>query len=735
MIKLIRYLRPYAGAVFLVFLLLFAQAITDLALPDYMSRIVNVGIQQNGIERAVPQIMRQKTFQQLQVLLDTEQSAEILSAYQTLAPGEGSSPEQESLVEQYPLLASEALAERKPDAPLSAKTESQLVSALALLTMVGQETFRLPALPANPSFLEQLGELPQEQRRQMLNQIYTEQASVPDSLIKQSAVAFTAAEYETIGVDLLDWQRRYILKTGTMMLLIALAGAACAVLVGYFAARVAAGVARDLRQGTFTRVESFSSAEFDTFSTASLITRTTNDVQQVQMALVMLMRILFFAPILGIGGIIKVLNSNVSLGWIIALAVAILMTLILVLFNIAVPRFKKIQKLVDRLNLVTREFLSGLMVIRAFNTEQHEEERFDQANLDLTKINLFVSRLMAMTMPLMMLVMNGISLLIVWTGARQVDLGVMQVGDIMAFIQYTMQIIMSFLMLSMVFIMLPRASVSAQRILEVLSVQLVILDPQEPAVFDPSARGNVVFENVSFRYPGADADVLHAISLTARPGETTAIIGSTGCGKSTLINLIPRFYDVSEGRVLVDGVDVRQVPQEELRQKIGYVSQKGILFTGSIRDNIAYGKPDASDDQIMQAAATAQADEFIAETEAGFATAIAQGGINVSGGQKQRLSIARALVRQPDIYIFDDSFSALDYKTDAALRKALRKNTQGASIIIVAQRIGTIRHAEQIIVLDEGRIAGLGTHEELMKTCSVYREIAISQLSEKELAL
>ena len=735
MIKLIRYLRPYAGAVFLVFLLLFAQAITDLALPDYMSRIVNVGIQQNGIERAVPQIMRQKTFQQLQVLLDTEQSAEILSAYQTLAPGEGSSPEQESLVEQYPLLASEALAERKPDAPLSAKTESQLVSALALLTMVGQETFRLPALPANPSFLEQLGELPQEQRRQMLNQIYTELASVPDSLIKQSAVAFTAAEYETIGVDLLDWQRRYILKTGTMMLLIALAGAACAVLVGYFAARVAAGVARDLRQGTFTRVESFSSAEFDTFSTASLITRTTNDVQQVQMALVMLMRILFFAPILGIGGIIKVLNSNVSMGWIIALAVAILMTLILVLFNIAVPRFKKIQKLVDRLNLVTREFLSGLMVIRAFNTEQHEEERFDQANLDLTKINLFVSRLMAMTMPLMMLVMNGISLLIVWTGARQVNLGVMQVGDIMAFIQYTMQIIMSFLMLSMVFIMLPRASVSAQRILEVLSVQPVILDPQEPAVFDPSARGNVVFENVSFRYPGADADVLHAISLTARPGETTAIIGSTGCGKSTLINLIPRFYDVSEGRVLVDGVDVRQVPQEELRQKIGYVSQKGILFTGSIRDNIAYGKPDASDDQIMQAAATAQADEFIAETEAGFATAIAQGGINVSGGHKQRLSIARALVRQPDIYIFDDSFSALDYKTDAALRKALRKNTQGASIIIVAQRIGTIRHAEQIIVLDEGRIAGLGTHEELMKTCSVYREIAISQLSEKELAL
>jgi ATP-binding cassette subfamily B protein len=453
------------------------------------------------------------------------------------------------------------------------------------------------------------------------------------------------------------------------------------------------------------------------------------------MALVMLMRILFFAPILGTGGIIKVLNSNVSMGWIIAVAVAALMTLILILFNIAVPRFKKIQKLVDQLNLVTREFLSGLMVIRAFNTQLHEEKRFDGANQNLTKINLFVSRLMALTMPLMMLIMNAISILIVWVGARQVDLGAMQVGDIMAFIQYTMQIIMSFLMLSMVFIMLPRASVSAQRVTEILSVKPVIVDPADPVPFTVAQKGIVTFEHVSFRYPNADADVLHDISLVARPGETTAIIGSTGCGKSTLINLIPRFYDVTAGRILVDGVDVRDVAQEDLRIKIGYIAQKGVLFTGSIRDNIAYGDPAASEEAIEQAALTAQALDFITVSEAGFATAIAQGGSNVSGGQKQRLSIARALVRDPQIYIFDDSFSALDYKTDAALRRALHQKTKEATIIIVAQRIGTIRHAEQIIVLDEGRIVGRGRHEELLRTCPVYKEIASSQLSEKELAL
>ncbi|NLO36442.1 MAG: ABC transporter ATP-binding protein [Clostridiaceae bacterium] len=735
MLRLVRYIRPYAGAIILIFLLLFAQAMIDLSLPEYMSRIVNVGIQQNGIEEPLPAVLRRATLDRLKLLLPQAAADRLESAYRTLDRQALEPDDYASWQSRYPLLASEPLAVLDDAARLDTEPRTQLAQALAVMAMLTQDGFALPGLPAGADPLDVLAGLPPEQRAQLTGQLTERLQAVPDLMLNQSAIAWIAGEYERIGLDQAAVQSRFILKTGGIMLVIALLGAVCAVAVGFFASRTAAGVSRDLRLATFSRVEQFASAEFDTFSTASLITRTTNDVQQVQMALVMLMRILFFAPILGTGGIIKVINSNIAMGWIIALAVAVLMTLIVVLFQVAVPRFKKIQKLIDRLNLVTREILSGLMVIRAFNTERHEEERFDAANQDLTRINLFVSRLMVLMWPLMMLIMNMVSLLIVWVGAKQVDLGAMQVGDIMAFIQYTMQIIMSFLMLSMIFIMLPRASVSAQRIAEVLAVEPSISDPAEARDFDPAKRGLVVFEQVSFRYPNAEEDVLQEVSLTARPGETTAIIGSTGCGKSTLVNLIPRFYDVTAGRVLVDGVDIRQVPQDRLRSKIGYVAQRGILFTGTVRENITYGKPEADEAEIRQAAVTAQALDFIEASEAGFATAIAQGGSNVSGGQKQRLSIARALVRQPDIYIFDDAFSALDYKTDAALRRALRQQTRNATIIIVAQRIGTIRHAEKIIVLDQGRIVGQGRHEELLKTCPVYMEIAASQLTEKELAI
>lgn len=735
MFKLVRFLRPYVVGILFVFILLFAQAMTDLALPDYMSRIVNTGIQQYGIEDPVPEVMRSSRVKQVLLLLPPDAAREVEASWQPLERQALSEASWNDLVKRYPLLETTPLVFKEKGHLVSEETRQDLTRALALFSLAEQDSGPMADQFNAQELFAMLDAMSDELREPFLASVRQNLDAIPESFLNQTAITWIADEYETIGIDLADLQRSFILRIGGLMLLVALFGAVCAVSVGFFAARIAAGVARDLRLATFTRVEHFAGSEYDQFSTASLITRTTNDVQQIQMALVMLMRILFFAPILGTGGVIKALNSNVSMGWIIALAVAILMTLVLVLFNVAVPRFKKIQKLVDRVNRITREFLSGLMVIRAFNTQPHEEQRFEKANQDLTRVNLFVSRLMAMTMPLMMLVMNGISLLIVWFGARQVDLGTMQVGDIMAFIQYTMQIIMSFLMLSMIFIMLPRASVSGQRIAEVLAVKPSIVDPLEPAAFDPDKRGFVVFDHVTFRYPNAEADVLHDISFEARPGQTTAIIGSTGCGKSTLVNLIPRFYDTTRGCVCVNGVNVRGVNQADLRDRIGYVAQKGVLFTGSIRDNIAYGKKQADDHEIREAAKTAQALDFIESSDEGFGTPIAQGGSNVSGGQKQRLSIARALVREPDIFIFDDAFSALDFQTDAALRRALKEQTQDATLIIVASRIGTIRHAEQIIVLDEGKIVGLGRHEDLLKTCSVYYEIAASQLSEKELTL
>lgn len=525
-----------------------------------------------------------------------------------------------------------------------------------------------------------------------------------------------------------------IWQTGQLMLLVSLLGAVCTVAYGYLAVKVATGFSKNLREKVFSRVESFSLKEFDKFSTASLITRSTNDIQQVQMVLIMILRMVVAAPIMGVGAVIKAYGMAPSMSWIIALAVTVLFGMIVVIFTIALPKFKMLQKLVDRLNLVTRENLTGLRVIRAFNTEQFEEDKFDRANKDLTQINLFVNRLMVVMQPLMMLIFNVVSILIVWVGAHLIGTGSLQIGDMIAFMQYAMQVLMSFLMISIIFIMVPRASVSAQRISEVVETEPGIVDPKKPKRFPTGIKGSIEFKNVTFSYPGADTPVLKAISFEAAPSETTAIIGSTGSGKSTLINLIPRLYDVSEGQVLVDGLDVREVTKEDLCDKIGYVPQKGVLFKGNVNSNIRYGKQDATESEVKKAAKTAQAYDFVLDLEKGFKTSISQGGTNVSGGQKQRLAIARAVVKKPEIYIFDDSFSALDFKTDATLREALRSETNKATVLIVAQRISTILNADKIIVLDEGRIVGMGRHEELMKNSKVYREIATSQLSNQELS-
>ena len=558
---------------------------------------------------------------------------------------------------------------------------------------------------------------------------------MPDMILEQAAVSYARNAYQDLGMDVDQMQYHYLFTTGGKMIALAFLGMAASVLVCYLASRVGARVGRDLRGRVFRKVVGFSNNEFDHFSTASLITRSTNDIQQVQFLAVMVLRMVLYAPILALGGVYKVFQTNVSMSWIIALAVILIFCVVLVLFVAAMPKFKTLQKLVDRLNLVTREILTGLSVIRAFSTEKHEEERFDTANKNLTRTNLFVNRAMTFMMPTMILIMNGVSVLIVWNGAHGISDGQMQVGDMMAFIQYTMQIIMGFLMICMISIMLPRAGVSADRIQEILTSETVIDDPKEAKAFCKEEAGVLKFDHVSFRYPGADEDVLHDIHFTARPGETTAIIGSTGSGKSTLVNLIPRFYDVTEGTITLDGVDIREVSQHTLRDKIGYVPQKGVLFSGDIASNILFGNPDGGEAVMKEAAQIAQAEEFIEAKSEEYHSHIAQGGSNVSGGQKQRLSIARAIAKRPELFIFDDSFSALDYKTDVALRKALKKKTAQSTVLIVAQRISTILHAEQIIVLDEGKIAGIGTHRELLDSCEVYRQIAASQLSEEELDL
>jgi len=583
------------------------------------------------------------------------------------------------------------------------------------------------------SMFDLLKMLPAEQRATMVVKIEEQMSEMPDTILDQAAVSFCRSAYKDLGMDMDRTQIHYLLKTGGQMAALALLGMVASIMVAFLASRVGASAGRDLRSGVFHKVVGFSNNEFNHFSTASLITRSTNDIQQIQMLIVMLLRMVLYAPILAIGGVLQVMKTNVSMSWIIGLAVIIIAFVVLLLFLVVMPKFKVLQNLVDKLNLVTREILTGLPVIRAFSTEKHEEERFDDANRTLTKTNLFVNRAMTFMMPVMMLVMNGVSVLIVWTGAHGISDGQMQVGDMMAFIQYTMQIIMGFLMLCMISIMLPRAAVAADRVEEVLKSETMIHDPKQEKHFPEDGKGVLTFDHVSFRYPGADEDVLEDITFTAKPGETTAIIGSTGSGKSTLVNLIPRFYDVTSGDITLDGVDIREVKQHELREKLGYVPQKGVLFSGDIASNIMFGNSHGSDDEMIEAAEIAQATEFIDTKPEKYKSPISQGGSNVSGGQKQRLSIARAIAKHPQVFIFDDSFSALDYKTDVTLRRALAEKTSGSTVLIVAQRISTILHAEQIIVLDEGKVAGKGTHAELLKNCPVYREIAESQLSRKEL--
>lgn len=722
MLRLKGYLKPFIVSIIAIIMLLWVQAACDLSLPGYTSNIVNVGIQQGGIESGTPEVIRKSEFEKLILFMNDTDKLKVLASYTMLDKNTLSSEDYDYYVKIYPLLSEKPIYRLNTDL----KEDLDQLSLIMGKSILAAEAIEKMGLSLSSMVPVQIESMKENAAGRLAN--------LSDSMITQGAASYIRKEYDVLGMDTDKLQNNYILRSGAIMLLIALLSMGAAVAVGYIGSKVAAGFSRNLRKDVFRKVASFSNAEFDKFSTASLITRTTNDVQQIQMLTVMLLRIVFYAPILGIGGVLKVIRSDYSMAWIIAVAVAAILALVISLFFIAIPRFKIIQGLVDRLNLVTREILTGILVIRAFNTQKQEEKKFDTANQDLVKTNLFVNRVMALMMPAMMLIMNGITLLIVWVGAHRIDQGAMQVGSMMAFIQYTMQIIMAFLMISMVSIMLPRAAVSAERIAEVLSSDVSIKDAEYPQHFEEGKKGYVEFKEVSFRYPGAEEDVLSHISFTAKPGQTTAFIGSTGSGKTTLINLIPRFYDVTGGQILLDGADIRLVPQHELREKIGYVPQKALLFSGTVESNLKYGYENASDVELSRAADISQASEFINVKPEGFKADISQGGANISGGQKQRLSIARAVIKKPDIYIFDDSFSALDFKTDAALREALKDETAGSTLLIVAQRISTIMNADQIIVLDEGEIACIGTHKELMKECEVYRQIALSQLSMEELA-
>jgi ATP-binding cassette subfamily B protein len=746
MLKLIKYLRKYSGFILIVFALLVIQALTDLSLPAYTSDIVDVGIQQGGIESPVPIAIREGQLKKMQFLMDDTSEEVIFESYILLSKDSLSQEELETYEEVYPILSEENIyiLDTKEEAELTQLND--IFARVFLLvnvlngeseqaeTMKEQLLQQMPAALSDQTLFEIVIQMQPEQANFIIESIEKQLAVMPKAIQEQGAITAVKAEYEMIGIDIDKIQSAYIFTAGAKMIGLAFVGMVATVLVGYIAAKIAAGLGRDLRSKVFQKVVHFSNREFDQYSTATLITRSTNDIQQVQMIMVMMLRMVIYAPILAIGGVIKVLNTNTSMTWIIALGVIVIMAFVGTLFSIAMPKFKLMQKLVDRLNLVTREILTGLPVIRAFHKERYEEKRFEVANDDLTKTGLFVNRVMSFMMPTMMFIMNGITVLIIWKGAKGIDLGEMQVGDLMAFIQYTMQIIMSFFMLTMISVMLPRATVSAARISEIIETKLTIHDPEKTHNFIESKKGYVEFENVSFRYPNAEDDVLSSITFTAKPGETTAIIGSTGSGKSTIVNLIPRFYDVTEGIIKVDGVDIRNIKQYDLREKLGFVPQKGILFSGTIDSNIRYGKQTATEDEVKRAAKIAQAYDFIEEKPDRYQTAISQDGSNVSGGQKQRLSIARAIAKNPEIYIFDDSFSALDYKTDVALRKALKSEIQNSTVIIVAQRISTILHAEQILVLEDGKIVGRGTHQELMKNCEVYQQIASSQLSKEELA-
>lgn len=747
MVKLAKYTKPFWLMITLAIILLFAQANFDLALPDYLSRIVNVGIQQGGVENAVPAAIRQSEMNRLVIFMSPADKASVLDNY-TLV--DSNSPDYATDVKTYPALATQ------PIYVLNKIGQAEInklnpIMGKAFLAVYGIEQFManpsaaaqsgnafggfdLSKIPPGADIFAILSKLPASQLAQITSAMDQKFAALGDSMIVQAAVAPVKAEYQALGMDTDKLQNNYIISVGSWMILITLLSAACTIIVSYLSARIAAGLARDVRRDVFQKVEGFSSVEFEKFSTASLITRTTNDITQIQTVMMIMIRMVFYAPVMAIGGIIRVMAKDSPLAWLIGVAVLALIGLILIVISIAMPKFKIIQNLTDRLNLVARENLSGIMVIRAFNMQKFEEKRFDKANVDLTAISLFINRLMVVMFPMMMLIMNVLLLSVIWFGARQVADTNMQVGDMIAFMQYSMQIMFAFLMLSMLFIILPRASVSADRIAEVLGTETLIHDPNQPKRFPVPFKGLVEFRNVSFRYPDADDDVLHDINFTAKPGETTAFIGSTGSGKSTIINLLPRFYEVTGGAILIDSTDIRDVTQHDLRDKIGYVPQRSSLFSGTIESNLLYADKNASPKVLESAIEIAQAKEFIDTMPDGLATEISQGGVNVSGGQKQRLSIARALIKKPPIYILDDSFSALDFKTEAALRKAFKEKATDSAFLVVTQRVSTIKDAEQIIVLDEGRIVGKGTHHELMENCETYREIALSQLTQEELA-
>ncbi|WP_367924426.1 ABC transporter ATP-binding protein [uncultured Ruthenibacterium sp.] len=730
MLKLKRYMKPYLGFLLAAVLLLFGQAMLELELPNMMSDIVNVGIQQGGITQAAPEAIDADAMTLMKQFMSQEDQAAVDAAYTPF----GELDQAQKLYETYPNADENTLALTGDDEAACAAFSRSSYAFLQVLEQSGQSFGDAESKTMDMSklgdILPMLAQIPQD----VIDDAIATAAVTPDMMLDQTAAVFTKSFYVQLGADTDAIQNRYIFGTGAKMLGLAILLTCCAIGAGFCLARMGAGVGRDLRHAVFERVTHFNNAEMDQYSTASLITRTTNDITQVQTFLSMGLRMMCFAPIMGIGGLIMGLSKCVSLAWVLALALILMLGLILMLFTVALPRFKKMQILVDRLNLVSREELSGMMVVRAFANQDFMQKRFDKANRDLTNNTLFVNRAMATMLPFMMLVMNGVSLLIVWFGGHQIAESNMQVGDMMAFIQYAMHVIMSFLFISMMFIMVPRATVSAERIYEVITTENTIKDPETPKHLASQPQGVIRFEDVSFRYEGADANVLEHISFTAKPGQTTAFIGSTGSGKSTLVNLVPRFYDVSEGRITIDGIDVRDLTQHELRDAIGYVPQKGLLFSGTVASNLRYSDHEASDETLRRAADVAQATEFINQLEDGFDTAISQGGTNVSGGQRQRLSIARALVKKAPIYIFDDTFSALDFKTDAKLRKALAGYTENATVLLVAQRVSTIMHAQQIVVLDEGRVAGIGTHKELLKTCKTYREIAESQLSKEELA-
>ena len=761
MTKLFKYLKQSWVAILTILILLALQATTELSLPTYTSNIVNVGIQQSGIENATIKAIRESEMDKLTTFMSDSDKNKVLDNYKLINKDNLSEDEFNKYKDDYPAIKDESLyilntkdketIEKLSDIlakpmllvynienssegnKLSASMTSKLAPSANQTNMDPSQMAKFMDKDGKFDIFAYINAMPNDAKEDILSQIDKQFVNLPETMLDQGAITFVKAEYKAMGVDLDSLQMNYIFMTGLKMIGLTVISVICSVTVGFMAARVAATLGKNLRAMTFKKVMNFSKKEISEFSTASLITRSTNDIQQIQQMMVMMLRMVFFAPFMAIGGIIKALSTNLSMSWIIALGVVCVFGIVLVMFTVVMPRFKKLQNLVDRLNLVTREILTGLGVIRAFSNEKFEEDRFDVANQDLTKVNMFVNRMMSCMMPAMMLIMNLISILIVWVGAKNIDLGNMQVGDMMAFIQYTMQIVMSFLMISMISVMMPRAAVSANRIDEVLTTDISIKEVDKVEEFNDNKKGLVEFKNVSFQYPDADEKILHDISFTAKPGQTTAFIGSTGSGKSTLINLIPRFYDVTEGEIKVDGVNIKNASIHDLRERIGYVPQKGVLFSGTIDSNIKYGNKTASKEVVETASRVAQATEFIDSKPDRYETPIAQGGSNVSGGQKQRLSIARAIAKEPEIYIFDDSFSALDFKTDAKLRRALKEETGDATVLIVAQRISTILHAEQIVVLDQGKIVGIGNHKQLLKNCEVYKEIALSQLSKEEL--